>query len=104
MREERAYDPKKDFYAKRSFKYAGKDYIRGVEFPSRDITNKQLLKLFQNGFVGYSEDFRDNKESMKEVQIESQKPVEEKAEEVVDESPKTYQTPRKTTRRKKSTS
>lgn len=97
MRVERSFDPKKEFYAKRSFKYAGKDYVRGIKFPSRDITKKQLLKFFQNGFVGYSEDFRDNKESMKEVQIE-----EVVTEEV--ESPKTYQTPRKTTRRKKSTS
>lgn len=72
MRTQRMYNPQQTFYALKSFKYAGKNYVRGNIFTdSRDTTNKQLLKLFQNGFVGYEGDFKYNKpERMKEVEIE----------------------------------
>lgn len=80
MRTEKMYDPKQDFYALKSFKYSGRDYKRGDAFPSRDISNKNLLKFFQNGFVGYSSDFKYNKTSMKEVEQVPEKEEQEEEE------------------------
>lgn len=91
MRTAREFHPSEKLYVKKSIKYSGRLYNRGDEFPTRDITNKKLLKLFQNGFIGHSEDFRDNKEAIKEVDLKSeevQKPVEEeKPKEEVSDSP-----------------
>ena len=101
MRVERSFDPSKEFYAKRSFKYSGRDYVRGDKFPSRDISNKQLLKFYQNGFVGYSEDFRDNKAAIKEVSIEKEEP-QVKSEEVVEQKD-TEEKPKRRYRSKKKT-
>jgi len=70
MRTEKMFKPNEIFYALKEFKYSGREYIRGDKFPSRDMTNKQLLKFFQNGFVGYSSDFKYNKTSMTEVEYE----------------------------------
>lgn len=90
---ERFFDPSQTFYALKSMKFAGRDYKRGDIFPSRDITNKQLLKLYQNSFVGYESDFRDNKASIKEVEIEKETP------EVPQEEPKQTTTKRSSTKR-----
>ncbi len=107
MRTAREFDPSKKLYAKKSIKYSGRLYNRGDEFPSRDVTNKKLLKLFQNGFLGHSEDFRDNKSTIKEVELKvtepetpEQKPSEEtevKSEEPVQQE---ESKPQKKTRRK----
>lgn len=86
MRTAREFHPSEKLYAKKSIKYSGRLYNRGDEFPSRDVTNKKLLKLFQNGFLGHSEDFRDNKASIKEVTIESEPEV--TTEQSVQEEPK----------------
>lgn len=89
MRTEKMYDPKADFYALKEFKFGGRDYSRGNGFPSRDITNRKLLQLFQNGFIGYESDFKTNKTNMKEVEVEKKEEVE-----VKEEAPKQTQTTR----------
>lgn len=100
MRVERSFDPKKEFYAKRTFKMQGRDFKRGDKFPSRDMSNKTLLKLFQNGFIGYAEDFRDNKTSIKEVNIESEPESEVTTEQPVQEETVKPKTTRRGRRKK----
>lgn len=85
MRTEREFDRRKIFYALRTFKWSNKLLTRGDRFPSRDVTNRKLLTLFQNGRIGYAEDFRSNKTDRKPVEIEDveqndQNPVENQEE------------------------
>jgi|AntRauTorckE6833_2_1112554.scaffolds.fasta_scaffold03624_6 hypothetical protein len=87
MRNEKMYDPKQKFYALKTFKLAGRDLKRGDEFPSRDLSNRKLLQFFQNGFIGYSTDFKTNKVSMKDVELQ-ETPEEVPAEETVIETSK----------------
>ncbi len=103
MRPSRLYDPKQAFYALVAFKYAGVDYKRGDKFDIGEMPNRKRIQFFQNWYIGYDTDFRDNKASIKEVSIEqdevkkTEKPV---TQEVETEEPKTRT---KTTYRKKST-
>ncbi len=79
MRTAKMFNPKETFYVLKKFKYSGRDYVRGNECPSRDITHKQLLKLFHNGFVGYESDFRPNNTQLKEAEIQKEEPKKEES-------------------------
>lgn len=70
MRAERDFDLRKAFYALRTFKWQGRMYNRGDKFPQRDATKAKLKVMFQNGRIGYSTDFRTNKEGRVQVTVE----------------------------------
>lgn len=88
MRPQRKYDPHQQFYALTSFKYAGVDYKRGDKFDIGEMPSRSRVQFFQNWYIGYAEDFRDNMASIKEVAIDKkvENPTEEKKEE--EETPK----------------
>lgn len=78
MRTERQFDLRKTFYALLNFKWSGRYYQRGEHFPSRDITRAKLKIMFQNGRIGYAEDFKTNKVGRKPVELEEvEQPVRE---------------------------
>lgn len=72
MRSEKQFDRRKTFYALRKYKFGGRVYERGDKFPHRDVTNTKLKILFQNGRIGYAEDFKDNKVDRKPVTPEGE--------------------------------
>jgi len=89
MRPQRLYDPHQQFYALTSFRYAGVEYKRGDKFDTGEMPNRKRIQFFQNWYIGYAEDFRDNKASIKEVSIE-----ESVTKEKVEEKPKKRSTRR----------
>ena len=99
MRPQRLYDPHQQFYALTAFKYAGVEYKRGDKFDIGEMPNRKRIQFFQNWYIGYAEDFRDNKASIKEVSIE-----ESVTEEKVEEKPITEEKPKTTSRRRKRSS
>lgn len=109
MRPQTLYDPKQTFYALTAFKYAGVDYKRGDKFDIGEMPNRKRIQFFQNWYIGYTTDFRDNKASIKEVPYEKEDEVKKedeveqesstKEEKVEEEKPKTRRT---NSRRKKS--
>lgn len=92
MRSQREFDRRKTFYALRTFRWENRIYTRGDKFPARDVTSRKLLVLFQNGRVGYVEDFRTNKVARQEVEIENTEvDQEEVAEREVESNPEVAQ-------------
>lgn len=93
MRTERDFDRRKSFYALRKFRWSNRLYMRGDKFPARDVTNRKLRTLFQNGRVGYAEDFSSNKTDRKAVQLEEDtRQAEETTESQAENEPETVET------------
>lgn len=95
MRPQRLYNPHQQFYALTAFKYAGVEYKRGDKFDTGEMPNRKRIQFFQNWYIGYAEDFRDNKASIKEVSIE-ESTTKEKVEDITvsEEKPKKRSTRR----------
>lgn len=95
MRPQRFYDPHQQFYALTAFRYAGVEYKRGDKFDIGEMPNRKRIQFFQNWYIGYAEDFRDNKASIKEVSIK-----ESTTKEKVEDKPATEEKPKKRSARR----
>lgn len=73
---ERLFDPAKKLYLSKDVKFDGRDYKKGDEAPTKDMTQRTLLKYFRTGlFVHEVRRHKQEKEAVEEpVKAEEPQP------------------------------
>lgn len=90
---ERLYDPKKPLYFAKNTRFDGRDYKKGDEAPTKDMSQRTILKYFRTRLFVHKVR---GKEPEKVVE-ETPKEVVEKE---VEETPTQQPTPKKTRKRR----
>ncbi len=98
---ERLYDPSKPLYLSKNTRFDGRDYKKGDEAPTKDMSQRTLLKYFRTGLFVHevrkhkSESYQAVEEPKQPVEAPSEAPSQDPVPETTSEEPSTTYTPKK---------